>query len=230
MVHWPASARRWPRRARLRRACVSAHVDPAGRAEHSRDGRVSAANLDWAPERVCGQRVSARPCGSAGRQRAPHPAGFVPALLSELFLTSRRSVVVAGTHGKTTTSSLMSFVLAQAGRDPSFLIGGVPVNFRQSWHLGSGPEFVVEGTNTTRVFRQEVEVPALRPQVVILTSVNSTTLTFSPRGGGQGCLSRIHRAHSAEGHLVVCAASPGAMEVARARAAELPATVAWLRR
>jgi UDP-N-acetylmuramate: L-alanyl-gamma-D-glutamyl-meso-diaminopimelate ligase len=69
----------------------------------------------------------------------------LPALLSEEFLRPRRSLVVAGTHGKTTTSSLIAFLLHRAGLDPSFLVGGIPVDFGRSYRLGGGEHFVVEG-------------------------------------------------------------------------------------
>jgi UDP-N-acetylmuramate: L-alanyl-gamma-D-glutamyl-meso-diaminopimelate ligase len=69
----------------------------------------------------------------------------LPALLAEEFLRPRRSLVVAGTHGKTTTSSLLAFVLDRVGRDPSFLVGGVPVDFERSYRLGRGEDFVIEG-------------------------------------------------------------------------------------
>ena len=69
----------------------------------------------------------------------------LPALLAEEFLRPRQSLVVAGTHGKTTTSALLAFLLQRADRDPSFLIGGVPVDFERSYRLGGGLHFVVEG-------------------------------------------------------------------------------------
>jgi UDP-N-acetylmuramate: L-alanyl-gamma-D-glutamyl-meso-diaminopimelate ligase len=69
----------------------------------------------------------------------------LPALLAEEFLRERRSLVVAGTHGKTTTTGLLAFLLHESGLDPSFLIGGVPRDFGRSDRLGSGPHFVIEG-------------------------------------------------------------------------------------
>ena len=54
-------------------------------------------------------------------------------------------IAVAGTHGKTTTTSLLAHILLEAGRDPSLFVGGVPVSFGQGWHLGRGEDFVVEG-------------------------------------------------------------------------------------
>ncbi len=69
----------------------------------------------------------------------------LPAILAEEFLRSRQSLVVAGTHGKTTTASVIAFLLERAGLDPSFLIGGVPVDFERSYRLGGGRHFVIEG-------------------------------------------------------------------------------------
>jgi UDP-N-acetylmuramate: L-alanyl-gamma-D-glutamyl-meso-diaminopimelate ligase len=69
----------------------------------------------------------------------------LPAVLAEEFIRGRTSLVVAGTHGKTTTTSLLSFLLTRAGLDPSFLIGGVPTDFERSYRLGGGEHFVVEG-------------------------------------------------------------------------------------
>jgi UDP-N-acetylmuramate: L-alanyl-gamma-D-glutamyl-meso-diaminopimelate ligase len=73
------------------------------------------------------------------------PYTSLPALVAEEFLRKRSSLVVAGTHGKTTTTSLLAFLLDRAGLDPSFLIGGVPVDFGRSDRLGAGPHFVIEG-------------------------------------------------------------------------------------
>ncbi len=69
----------------------------------------------------------------------------LPALLAEEFLRPKASLVVAGTHGKTTTTSLLAFLLDRAGLDPSFLVGGVPNDFGRSYRLGDGRHFVIEG-------------------------------------------------------------------------------------
>ncbi len=76
----------------------------------------------------------------------------LPALVSDEFLGGRTSIVVAGTHGKTTTTSLVAFLLDQAGRDPSFLVGGVPTDFGVSARLGTGPHFVIEGDEYDSAF------------------------------------------------------------------------------
>jgi len=76
----------------------------------------------------------------------------LPALLAEEFLRGRTSLVVAGTHGKTTTASMLAFILHASGQDPSFLVGGVPLDFGRSYRLGAGPHFVVEGDEYDSAF------------------------------------------------------------------------------
>ena len=73
------------------------------------------------------------------------PYTSMPEAIYELFIKGKHSVVVTGTHGKTTTTSLMAWILEAAGRDPSMVVGGIPLNFNHNFKLGSGPEFVIEG-------------------------------------------------------------------------------------
>jgi UDP-N-acetylmuramate: L-alanyl-gamma-D-glutamyl-meso-diaminopimelate ligase len=75
-----------------------------------------------------------------------------PALLAEELLRPRRALVVAGTHGKTTTTSLLALVLHDALLDPSFLVGGVPSDFERSYRVGRGPHFVIEGDEYDSAF------------------------------------------------------------------------------
>jgi UDP-N-acetylmuramate: L-alanyl-gamma-D-glutamyl-meso-diaminopimelate ligase len=96
----------------------------------------------------------------------------MPALLAEEFLRGRTSLVVAGTHGKTTTTSLLSYILHQAGRDPSFLIGGVPADFERSYRLGVGPHFVVEGDEyDTAFFDKRPKFVHYMPDVAVIGNV-----------------------------------------------------------
>ena len=76
----------------------------------------------------------------------------LPEMIRETFLWDRRSIVVAGTHGKTTTAALVSWLLADGGRDPSFLVGGLTANFGSSYRLGQGREFVIEGDEYDSAF------------------------------------------------------------------------------
>jgi len=110
-------------------------------------------NLDWGPDVVVVGNVMRPTYPEAVAVRArgvPHCS--LPQALAALFLADALPVVVAGTHGKTTTSSWTAWLLEAAGATPSFFIGGVTGNWGSSWHLGaegaarSGPRpFVVEG-------------------------------------------------------------------------------------
>ena len=96
----------------------------------------------------------------------------MPALLAEEFLRGRTCLVVAGTHGKTTTTSLLAHILHRAGRDPSFLIGGVPVDFERSYRLGQGPHFVVEGDEyDTAFFDKRPKFVHYMPDVAVIGNV-----------------------------------------------------------
>jgi len=92
--------------------------------------------------------------------------------LAEHVLPGRRTLAVAGTHGKTTTGSLLAFVLDHAGRDPGFLIGGVPENFGVSARNGSGNEFVVEADEyDTAFFDKRSKFVHYRPWLAILNNL-----------------------------------------------------------
>ena len=102
------------------------------------------------------------------RRGIPHMS--FPEALEELFLQTRHSVVVAGTHGKTTTTSLLAQVLAHAGRDPSLLVGGVPLNFNEGFRLGKGDHFVIEGDEyDTAYFDKGPKFLHYRPRSAIFT-------------------------------------------------------------
>lgn len=73
------------------------------------------------------------------------PALSLPEVLSQLFFPGRQTLVVTGTHGKTTTSSMAAWLLHDQGLDPSFFIGGVTGNFGSNYKLGEGDAFVIEG-------------------------------------------------------------------------------------
>lgn len=100
------------------------------------------------------------------------PYMSMPAALSELFLKNKTSVVIAGTHGKTSTANLAAWTLESAGEHPSFLIGGVGLNLGKSYKLNRGTFFVIEGDEyDTAFFDKGPKFLHYRPQGVILTSI-----------------------------------------------------------
>jgi len=92
--------------------------------------------------------------------------------LAENVLPGRDTIAVAGTHGKTTTSTILSYLLQAAGRDPGFLIGGVAEDFGVSARKGSGREFVVEADEyDTAFFDKRSKFVHYRPLVAILNNL-----------------------------------------------------------
>jgi UDP-N-acetylmuramate: L-alanyl-gamma-D-glutamyl-meso-diaminopimelate ligase len=76
----------------------------------------------------------------------------LPEAIRDHFLWQSRSIVIAGTHGKTTTTSLAAWLLTSGGLDPSMLVGGIAVNFDGSYRLGAGRDFVIEGDEYDSAF------------------------------------------------------------------------------
>jgi UDP-N-acetylmuramate: L-alanyl-gamma-D-glutamyl-meso-diaminopimelate ligase len=94
------------------------------------------------------------------------------AVVKENFIRGHHSVVVAGTHGKTTTTSLMAWAMERAGANPSFLIGGVAENFRASFRITDGEYFVIEGDEyDTAYFDKGPKFMHYLPDTVILNNV-----------------------------------------------------------
>jgi UDP-N-acetylmuramate: L-alanyl-gamma-D-glutamyl-meso-diaminopimelate ligase len=100
------------------------------------------------------------------------PFCSLPQLLHEEFLRGKEVLVVAGTHGKTTTTSMLAWIFHTAGMQPSFLIGGIAENFGSSFHLGQGKHFILEGDEyDTAFFDKGPKFMHYFPDAVILTSV-----------------------------------------------------------
>lgn len=100
----------------------------------------------------------------------PYTSG--PQWLGETILRGKHVLTVAGTHGKTTTSSLLTWILQDAGLNPSFLIGGVPMNFEHSARLTDSPYFVIEGDEyDTCFFDKRSKFVHYRPKTAILNNL-----------------------------------------------------------
>ena len=100
------------------------------------------------------------------------PFCSLPQLLHDEFLRGKEVLVVAGTHGKTTTTSMLSWIFQSAGLEPSFLIGGIAENFGSSFSLGKGKHFILEGDEyDTAFFDKGPKFLHYFPDAVILTSV-----------------------------------------------------------
>src|SRR5215468_6280139 len=80
------------------------------------------------------------------------PYRSLPETLEEFFLPGKHSIVVSGTHGKTTTTAMLAWIFHSAGHQPNFLVGGVAENFGKSYNLGGGEEFLLEGDEYETAF------------------------------------------------------------------------------
>jgi UDP-N-acetylmuramate: L-alanyl-gamma-D-glutamyl-meso-diaminopimelate ligase len=100
------------------------------------------------------------------------PMWSMPQLLGELFLADRLSIVVAGTHGKTTTSAMLAWVLEQAGRAPGFLVGGASLNLQTNFAVGTGEHFVLEGDEyDSAYFDKQPKFLHYRPRALLLNAI-----------------------------------------------------------
>jgi len=92
--------------------------------------------------------------------------------VKELFIRGKQSIVVSGTHGKTTTTAMLSWMLETAGRKPSFLVGGIAENFGGSFRLGKGRQFVIEGDEyDTAFFDKGPKFLHYLPQILLLKNI-----------------------------------------------------------
>src|SRR5262244_1603522 len=112
-----------------------------------------AANLRPAPDLVIIANVIAR--GNPELEETLErklPYRSMPEILEEIFLPGKHSVVVSGTHGKTTTTAMLAWIFHCAGKQPTFLVGGVAENFGRSYGLGNGAEMILEGDEYETAF------------------------------------------------------------------------------
>lgn len=178
-----------------------------------------AENLDLArPDLVVVGNVvrKVNPEAAAMRERGIPHVSF-PAALGEAFLAARHPVVVAGTHGKTTTSAMMGALLHHAGRDPSFLVGGVTRDFDSNFRLGEGPHFVVEGDEyDTAYFDKGPKLLHYRPRTAILTSCELDHADiYRDEAHYESAFERFVDLLPADGFLAACASYESVLRVAR---------------
>jgi UDP-N-acetylmuramate: L-alanyl-gamma-D-glutamyl-meso-diaminopimelate ligase len=138
-----------------------------------------------------------------------------PQWIGENVLAARRVFAVAGTHGKTTTTSMLAFILDVAGREPGFLVGGVPENFGVSARLGGGRDFVIEADEyDTAFFDKRSKFVHYRPQVCILNNLEFDHADIFPDIAAiQRQFHHLVRIVPGNGRLIVNAEDPRLSEV-----------------
>lgn len=132
-----------------------------------------AANLNPAPDLVIvGNVITRKNPEAIALAELQLPYLSFPQALSHFFIQYRTSLVISGTHGKTTTCSLLASALYHAGLDPSFMIGGIVGEFGTNFRLGEGACFVAEGDEyDTAFFDKESKFLHYRPKVAVITSI-----------------------------------------------------------
>ncbi|HEV7961433.1 MAG TPA: UDP-N-acetylmuramate--L-alanine ligase [Actinoplanes sp.] len=123
-------------------------------------------------------------------------------------MTNRQTIAVAGTHGKTTTTSIMTVILQHAGQDPSFVIGGEISEAASGGHHGTGPHFVAEADEHDKSFL------IYRPHVAIITNIEGDHLNnWGDLDGLKAGFLQFAELTDADGFVVTCADDPGVQEM-----------------
>ncbi|MFY9824880.1 MAG: Mur ligase family protein, partial [Thermoanaerobaculia bacterium] len=149
-------------------------------------------------------------------ERLGLPILSMPQALARFFLSRHRSLVVSGTHGKTTTTAMAAWVWADCGRDPGYLIGGAPCDLPASFHDGAGDRFIVEGDEyNAAYFDRGAKFLHYQPETLLLTSAeyDHADLYATPEALWEA-YARLVGLLPADGLLVACGDSAKVRELA----------------
>ncbi len=178
--------------------------------------QFSAQNLNPKPDLVIvGNAVSKTNPEVEALLDSKIPYLSLPQAISQIFLEDKLSLVVAGTHGKTTTTSLLAWVLFSLDQSPSFLVGGIPNNFNSSFGLGDGKYFVIEGDEyDTAFFDKGPKFWHYRPFQSIVTSLEFDHADiYRDLNHLKESFQKFVEKIPSEGHLYVCGDHPSTLEL-----------------
>ncbi|MGB6335430.1 MAG: UDP-N-acetylmuramate--L-alanine ligase [Thermoanaerobaculia bacterium] len=150
-------------------------------------------------------------------ERLGVPRLSMPQALARFFLDDHRPLVIAGTHGKTTTTSLAAWVYSECRADPSYLVGGIPIDLEKSFHTGRGERFIIEGDEyNAAYFDRGPKFLHYRPHTLVLTSVEYDHADLYPDHESLiVAYEKLVELLPADGLLVACGDSQKVREVAR---------------
>ena len=176
-----------------------------------------AENLVPAPDLVIvGNAVSRTNPEAAALLESSIPYVSFPRALGQFFLEGKRSLVVAGTHGKTTSTAMLAWVLEKAGREPGLFVGGLARNFGRGYQLGAGEFFAIEGDEyDTAFFDKGPKFLHYRPQAVVLNAVEFDHADiYRDLDHIKSAFRRLFDIVPSAAPILVCSDFPAALEVA----------------
>jgi UDP-N-acetylmuramate: L-alanyl-gamma-D-glutamyl-meso-diaminopimelate ligase len=139
---------------------------------HIMDGFNAAHISDETDLVIVGNAVTRENPEAKKMQQMGIPFCSMPQALNHFVARDKKTLVISGTHGKTTTASILAWMLYKAGRDPSFMIGGILQNFGSNFRLGDGDYMIIEGDEyDTAFFDKGPKFMHFRPAMTVLTSV-----------------------------------------------------------
>jgi UDP-N-acetylmuramate: L-alanyl-gamma-D-glutamyl-meso-diaminopimelate ligase len=140
----------------------------------------------------------------------------LPEMIRDEFLWSSRSVVIAGTHGKTTTTAMTGWLLTACGKDPSVLVGGISVNLDGSYRMGAGRDFVIEGDEyDSAFFDKTAKFLKYLPDVAVIGNLEYDHADiYADMEALRTAFRRFVALVPRSGHLLIGADSPEALRLA----------------
>ena len=175
------------------------------------------AHLDPRPDLVViGNAIHRDNPEAVEAERLGLPIVSMPQALGRFFLDHHRSLVVAGTHGKTTTTAMAAWVYTACGRDPGYLIGGAPHNLPASFHDGAGERFVIEGDEyNAAYFDRGPKFLHYQPETLLLTSAEYDHADLYPTPEALWeAYAKLIALLPEDGFLVACGDTPKVRELA----------------